>query len=394
MLDQGARGRGCAGRRRGVGFRRMFGLWRHRPAPSIHDHLLENLDDLRRWFPQRDWHPLQFVVAVDEGYHQRIASGDDLLIQRVGRRQEKRRLPEHDANFFGTVPHGFGEAPHIDPMDGGRALLARQIVEVCCLDFIERAAGDEQGRVRFAGNVSFADDEVAATMLFSLTEDVDQAGDPARAFEDLRAEVAVIRRAVQALPGAWEEKRPPDYSPDLGHITKGLAAVAAQLDAINQHPALTMTPEQHRQAIAQAGSGLMREAVQKLDQAIRDAERERQQLAGLIGATRRQDEQRNWLIYTGLAAFVVALLLSPFLYAALPFGLSGRIAALVMNTDRWNAGEALMRAGNPDGWNGAVNAWNLVRANQKEIAACSVEAAKAKKDQHCTITVPDLEQGN
>lgn len=137
-----------------------------------------------------------------------------------------------------------------------------------------------------------------------------------------------------------------------------------------------MTPEQHRQAIAQAGNGLMRETAQKLDQATRDTERERQQLAGLIGTIRKQDEQRNWLIYTGFAVFIVALLLSPFLYAALPFGLNGRVAALVMNTDRWDAGEALMKADSPDGWNSAVNAWNLMRANQKEISACSEEAGR------------------
>ena len=125
--------------------------------------------------------------------------------------------------------------------------------------------------------------------------------DPAQAFEDLRAEVSVMRRAVEALPSAWEENRPPDYSPDLGRIAKGLAVVAVQLDAINKHPALTMTQEQHRQAIAQAGNGLMREAAQKLDRATQDTERERQQLAGLIGTARRQDEQRTWLIYAAPA---------------------------------------------------------------------------------------------
>lgn len=220
------------------------------------------------------------------------------------------------------------------------------------------------------------------------TDEHGQANDPTQAFEDLRAEVSVMRRAVEALPGSWEENQPPDYSPDLGRIAKGLAVVAGQLDAINKHPALTMTPEQYRQAIAQAGNTLVREAVQKLDRATQDAERERQQLAGQIGTIRKQDEQRNWLIYTGLAAFVVALLLSPFLYAALPFGLNGRVAALVMNTDRWDAGEALMKADSPDGWNSAVNAWNLVRANQKEIAACSEEAGRTKRDQRCIITVP------
>ena len=212
--------------------------------------------------------------------------------------------------------------------------------------------------------------------------------DPAQAFEDLRAEVSVMRRAVEALPGAWEENQPPDYSPDLGRLAKGLAVVAAHLDAINKHPALTMTPEQHRQAIALAGNGLMREAAQKLDRATQDAERERQQLANLIGTARRQDEQRTWLVYAALAAFAVGLLVSPFVAGALPFGLDGRIAALIMKADRWDAGEALMQAGSLDGWQSAVNAWNLVRANQKEIAACSEAAAKTEKDQRCTITVP------
>lgn len=147
-----------------------------------------------------------------------------------------------------------------------------------------------------------------------------EATDPAQAFEDLRAEVSVMRRAVEALPAAWEDNQPPDYSPDLGRIAKGVAVVAAQLDAINKHPALTMTPEQHRQAIAQAGNGLMREAAQKLDQAADETRRERQQLVNLIGTIRKQDEQRNCLIYTGLAVFLMTLLLSPFLYAALPLG--------------------------------------------------------------------------
>jgi len=219
-------------------------------------------------------------------------------------------------------------------------------------------------------------------------EEHHEAADPVQAFEDLRAEVSVMRRAVEALPGAWEENRPPDYSPDLGQLTKGLAVVAAQLDAINKHPTLTMTPEQHRQAIAQAGNDLMREAAQKLDRATQDAERERRQFAGLIGTARRRGEQRTWLIYVGIAAFVLGLLVSPLVAGVLPFGLDGRVAAFIMKADRWRAGEALMQAANPDGWNGAVNAWTLVRANQKEISTCSKTATKSKRDVRCTITVP------
>jgi len=37
-----------------------------------------------------------------------------------------------------------------------------------------------------------------------------------------------------------------------------------------------------------------------------------------------------------------------------------------------------------------ADASNLVRVNQEALAACSEAAAKAKKEQRCTITVPAL----
>ena len=214
------------------------------------------------------------------------------------------------------------------------------------------------------------------------------AADPAQAFEDLRAEVSELRRAVEALPGAWEDSRPPDYTPSLGTIAKGLAAVDNRLAGIEKHPALRLTPEQHQQAVAQAGNTLMREAAQKLDRAAQDAERERHQLAGLIGTVRKQDEQRNWLLWAASGALVVGLLVSPFVAGALPFGGDTAVAAVIMNADRWNAGIALMQAGSPDGWRGLADASNLVRVNQEALAACREAAAKAKKEQRCTITVP------
>lgn len=232
-----------------------------------------------------------------------------------------------------------------------------------------------------------------------MSEGRGETNDPAQAFEDLRAEVLVMRRAVETLPGAWAENQPPDYSPDLGRVVKGLNAVAARLDDINKHPALTMRPEQYRQAITQAGEGLVREAVGKFDQAVKDVGRERQQLADLIGAARRQEEQREWLWWTGGLAAVVALVIglvaSPYLAGRFFWGSwQTGVAATVMNTDPWDAGVALMQAGNQNEWNDAVNAWNLVRANQKEIAKCSEDAAKTRVDQRCTITVPANEKGN
>jgi hypothetical protein len=214
------------------------------------------------------------------------------------------------------------------------------------------------------------------------------AADPAQAFEDLRAEVSALRRALEALPGAWEESRPPDYTPSLGTITKGLAAVDSRLAGIEKHPALRLTPEQHQQAVAQAGNVLMREAAQKLDRAAQDAERERHQLAGLVGTVRKQDRQVRALCWTGGIALAVGLLVSPFVAGVLPFGGDSAVAAVIMNADRWNAGIALMQAGSPDGWRGLADASDLVRVNQEALAACRDATVKAKKEQRCTITVP------
>ena len=40
------------------------------------------------------------------------------------------------------------------------------------------------------------------------------------------------------------------------------------------------------------------------------------------------------------------------------------------------------------GWRGLADASNLVRVHQEALTACREAAAKAKKEQRCTITVP------
>jgi hypothetical protein len=95
-----------------------------------------------------------------------------------------------------------------------------------------------------------------------------------------------------------------------------LAIVAAQLNNINKHAALRVTPEQHRHAIVQAANGLMREAMQKLDRATQDAERKRRQLADPIGVVRDERDQRLWLIAIPVMVAFVTLFASPVLLVA------------------------------------------------------------------------------
>lgn len=215
----------------------------------------------------------------------------------------------------------------------------------------------------------------------------DHAGDPAQAFEDLRAEVSVLRRAIEALPAAIRENRPPDYSADLGVLGKGLDEIGEQLETILKSPALSRTPEQHGAAIAHAGANLIRETAQRLDRAAQEAERERTRLSGIIGQAWAQDRQFKLLCWIGGAAFAVGLVLSPLVASVLPFGLNARVAALVMRADRWAAGEELMRAGNPAGWTRLDGDTQLISDNRETIDACRAAAARSGKTQHCTVTL-------
>jgi hypothetical protein len=222
-----------------------------------------------------------------------------------------------------------------------------------------------------------------------MRDDEEQPGDAAaRAFEDLRAEVWVLRRAVESLPEEWEANRPPDTTESLGEITQGLSKVVGRLQVIEQHPALKLTPGQYQAAILAAGRDLMSQAVGRLDRATDTLEREQQNLAGVIGTVRVQRKQWEWLAITAAAALTVGLLLSPFAARLLPFGWDAAVAATLLHADRWNAGQTLMKSSNPAGWETLAAEMNLAEANHDALSTCREAAAKTKKEQHCSIVVP------
>ena len=216
------------------------------------------------------------------------------------------------------------------------------------------------------------------------------ASEPAQAFEDLRAEVSVLRKAIEALPDALDRNRSPDYSPDFAVIGQGMDAIGVSLENLQKHPAFKMTAEQHGAAIANAGSGLIREAVQKFDYAAQGADRERHNLTSLIGATRSKADQRFYLTIAVAIGLVVGFGVFPVVMRTMPFGINSAMAAVIMHANRWDAGIALMKDGNPDGWARLAADADLVSANREKIASCREVATKAQKRENCQISVaPD-----
>ena len=139
---------------------------------------------------------------------------------------------------------------------------------------------------------------------------------------------------------------------------------------IEKHPAFLTTPARQALTVEEIGTGMVRDTVAYLNQAIRSSAEERGQLARLIGMSRKKAEQRKWLMGTAVAGLVAGLVLFPLLGNILPIAIDSRMAAITMGTDRWNAGMSLMAAENPGSWNGIAQAWSLADSNREALNAC------------------------
>lgn len=69
---------------------------------------------------------------------------------------------------------------------------------------------------------------------------------------------------------------------------------------------------------------------QKYDRPRQDAERERHQLADMIGTLEGKREQVFSLIGIPMVVFLFTLLIVPFLFGEMPFGLNEWVASVVL----------------------------------------------------------------
>ncbi|WP_028056244.1 DUF6118 family protein [Sphingobium bisphenolivorans] len=218
--------------------------------------------------------------------------------------------------------------------------------------------------------------------------------DPVAAFEQLRGEVTLLRRAVEGLTAARESIDIPDYEPTLARTEKVLGILVKQTEAMRQSPAMTLTPEtmgnRLNASVREAVNAVRGEAQASkaaLDGAVGDLRR-------LTGSVRQAKEQRTQLFISGGIGLALGLLL----YAALAGPIAQlmpaswqwpeRMAARVLDERTiWGAGQHLMTSVSQPSWDAIIEAANLVRDNSETIERCRKAAAKAEKAMRCTIEV-------
>jgi hypothetical protein len=178
-----------------------------------------------------------------------------------------------------------------------------------------------------------------------------QPSDPAsEAFERLRLEVALLRRAVEGLSAEGREPAP-DYSPTLAALRKAVKEVGTGVEQLSERPILALTVEQLVAAQIPMAKRLLAEPVAEL-------ERDRAafaEAAKVIRAAQRAELRRDELKRRALAlaaasavagALVWGLTLGP-AARALPdsWRLPERLAARTLDLPMTEAGRRLLAAG-------------------------------------------------
>lgn len=218
-----------------------------------------------------------------------------------------------------------------------------------------------------------------------------QPSDPASdAFERLRLEVALLRRAVEGL-AAEREQPPPDYGPTLAALKKSLTQVEATLEALGERPALVLGPEHLGPLFHQAAGRLLAKPIAELERdrtllvAATCAMREAQAAEAVRAVSWRR---RARLVGGGaiLGAFLWVLLSGP-VARSLPVGwqVPERLAAATLALPGAAAGQRLLQVDDPRKWEKVELVQRLGHDELKELRGCADTRDHSAKPVTCTL---------
>lgn len=129
---------------------------------------------------------------------------------------------------------------------------------------------------------------------------------PAEAFEALRREVALMRRALEGL--AAEQRAQPDYSGVLAGIGTRIKEQNTALGAMAKTPALQLTPEAIGQQILRASEQARAEDARLLGHAQSGMTSAARQIEAALATVRTAQEQQRvtrWSAILGIVAGII-----------------------------------------------------------------------------------------
>jgi hypothetical protein len=180
----------------------------------------------------------------------------------------------------------------------------------------------------------------------------------AHAFGELRGEISLLRRAVERLTD--ERTSQPDYAPSLEAIAKRLEDVCAWAERVSEKPALKLTPSSLASQIIAAAENSRADDQRLVKNAAAGMEAATGRIDAMIARSRSVAEQNRELLRNRVAFAVAGMVTFAILPGAvarsLPvsWAVPERIAARMLGTDMWGAGQSMMAKADPDRWNEIV----------------------------------------
>ncbi|WP_375428915.1 DUF6118 family protein [uncultured Sphingomonas sp.] len=229
-----------------------------------------------------------------------------------------------------------------------------------------------------------------------MAGDDDQGGGDAaaEAFEEVRAEVTLLRRAIERLAAERAEvPEQPDYSETLGRMSNNITAIAQRVDILTKGSAQAMTPDHIAGRIVTASIDARRNDQQIIAEARAGLDQATRQLAGMTVSARRGDEQNRWLTWTAIGGIVVGMML----WGAFGGTLARvtpdswlwpeRLAARTLGGSQWDGARRLAAASYPETWNDMLAGVIIGRGNQAALERCQKAATKAGESVRCTVRI-------
>lgn len=133
----------------------------------------------------------------------------------------------------------------------------------------------------------------------------------ARAFEDLRGEVSLLRRALEGLTA--ERRDAPDYGPTLEALITSNEQIREWARKVSERPALRLTPEQIGEQIEAVASRFRQQDRQEFGAAEVRLDVAANELKAMKLTARTAYEQARWMKLVGGMCFVGGLLVTPLL---------------------------------------------------------------------------------
>lgn len=179
-----------------------------------------------------------------------------------------------------------------------------------------------------------------------MTETTDTEVTTAQAFEAVRHELSLLHNAVANLTAARE--RIPDHTAALDGIDRSLGNVRTRLAAVEQTPAVSLTPAEMAKQINLAAQTVRTEDRRMLDTARASLDRSAGQIDSVVKRGQAADQQIERQIWCAVAGMLAGILVWAVLPGAIARSLPSSwhvpewMAARTMNMDQNAAGERMI----------------------------------------------------